>query len=304
MIVHPLDASWENNPSSNTTSPILPRFVYTLDQSGFVKKSTEAEASPQPPLPEIDSDDERLNEITWNADQVRTRIRNFIDSGEMKIGEFQDAINVSSRSYLDFTRQSGRDKGIHSATYDNAHRFFKKRELQGLKPPRKKRATASSSAGAGATAGKPDPARFDVSGVKLPGDEDGTVPVYDTCDSLRKKIAAHLQEPGVTQAQFLRDAAAAAFPGQEKKLSSKTLGDFRQKHGANAGATSAIFYAGYVFFEKLRVRDGKAKSKFREEMEKVWGGEGMSRDFGSNAKFLCLGDERPFVDRFGQVDVR
>ncbi|THC94839.1 hypothetical protein EYZ11_005675 [Aspergillus tanneri] len=208
------------------------------------------------PLPEIDSDDERLDEITWNADQIRRLIRSFIESGEMKVGEFQRAINVSSRSYSEFMKHWGPDKGLGSATYGNASRFFKKRELQGIKPPRKKRATKTA-----------DPLKYDVSGVHLDGDEDQDVPVYDTCDELRKKIQAHLRDPENTQAQLLRDMAKAAKLEEGRKLSSKSLGDFLMKKGPIAGTQSIIFYAGYVFFEKLRIRDGKSKSKFREEME-------------------------------------
>lgn len=257
------------------------------------KRKASPEATPQQPLVEIDSDDDRLNEISWTPGQIRTRIRTFIDSGEMKIGEFQKAIGVSSRSYLDFMRQSGRDKGLYSATYANAARFFKKRELQGLKPPRKKRAPAGE---------KPDPARFDVSDIHLPGEEDMSVPVYDTCDVVRKKIAAHLAQPGMTQAQFLRDAAAAAIPS-EQKLASKTLADFRSKHGANAGSTSSIFYAAYVFFEKLRIKDGKPKSKFREEMEQVWSAGGMDRDVDGRTKYICSRGKTPFVNKWGRVEV-
>ena len=33
--------------------------------------------------------------------------------------------------------------------------------------------------------------RFDVSGVTLEGEEAGDVPVYDTCNEIRKKIQAN-----------------------------------------------------------------------------------------------------------------
>lgn len=104
------------------------------------RKSTEitgdnadvAQESPQPEqqdIPEIDGEDERLDWTDDNCDQVRRKIDALISNGEMKIGQFQDAINVSPRSYLDFMRQKGRDKGSLSLTYLNAARFFKKREL-------------------------------------------------------------------------------------------------------------------------------------------------------------------------------
>lgn len=44
--------------------------------------------------------------------------------------------------------------------------------------------------------------------------------------------------------------------------------------GADTGNTSCVFYAAYVFFEKLRVQEGKPKSKHREEMEAIWASKG------------------------------
>jgi hypothetical protein len=35
-----------------------------------------------------------------------------------------------------------------------------------------------------------------------------------------------------------------------------------------------VFYAAYVFFEKVRLAEGKPKSKHRVEMEEIWGGKG------------------------------
>lgn len=53
-----------------------------------------------------------------------------------------------------------------------------------------------------------------------------------------------------------------------------TVGPFpRQKRGDNK-----IFYAGYVFFEKKRIAEGKPKSKKRHEMEEIWPG-GVDRTY-------------------------
>jgi hypothetical protein len=43
------------------------------------------------------------------------------------------------------------------------------------------------------------------------------------------------------------------------------------------GAKSIVFYAAYVYFEKLRTKERKPKGKKREEMEKVWGRNGVDR---------------------------
>ncbi|KAK1757329.1 hypothetical protein QBC47DRAFT_458848 [Echria macrotheca] len=113
---------------------------------------------------------------------------------------------------------------------------------------------------------------LDVSGIHLEGEEFGTVPIYDTCDSVRRKIRAFLRRDGVTQAALLR-ALADCRPLEDrgKPISATSYQKFMRQTGASSGAGSIVFYAGYVFFEKIRLRDKKPKTKFREEMESVWG---------------------------------
>jgi hypothetical protein len=100
------------------------------------------------------------------------------------------------------------------------------------------------------------------------------------------------------QAAFLREIVNTYSDG--KKIQSKVLNDFLTKKGASAGNNSSAFYARYVFFEKMRLIDGKDKSKHRGEMEKrhpggfdtdrrrdhVWGRE----------------DETPVQDAYGGYD--
>lgn len=76
---------------------------------------------------------------------VRGKISRFIESGEMKVGEFCEALNVSYPSYRRFMSQNGKDKGMDSDTYEKAWVFFKKREMAGLKPPKKAKAKAGAS---------------------------------------------------------------------------------------------------------------------------------------------------------------
>lgn len=58
-------------------------------------------------LVEIDDEDPRLEMIDQSCDTIRRKINNLINSGEMKVGAFQDAIGVSSRSYSGFMGKSG-----------------------------------------------------------------------------------------------------------------------------------------------------------------------------------------------------
>jgi hypothetical protein len=103
--------------------------------------------------------------------------------------------------------------------------------------------------------------------VHLDGEEDDKVPVYDTCADVRRKISAHLRDPGVTQAQFCRDLHSQLHgPEKGAKIQSTQLAHFRAMSGANQGGDNKIFYAGYVFFEKKRIAEGKPKSKKWQEI--------------------------------------
>lgn len=140
----------------------------------------------------------------------------------------------------------------------------------------------------------------DITGIQLDGEANGKVPVYNTCDEIRRKINAYLKQPGVTQAGFLRGLAQTHPEG--KKFQSKSLNDFLSKRGPNAGNTSGVFYAAYIFFEKMRIKEGKPKSKHREEMENVHGPEGFDLEHGSWNGYLCSGNVRPYVDKYGRVE--
>ncbi|MCJ1306789.1 hypothetical protein MMC25_000432 [Agyrium rufum] len=262
---------------------------------------------------DIDSEDERLHFLTGNCDQIRAQITNFLNSGAMKVGEFQTAIGVTSHAYHSFMTQHGHLAGQKSSVYLAASLYFKKREIVGLenpkltmdKTPAAKKAKKSASAGAGAGASgdakDKDKDKFNVDGIELDGEYRGRVPVYDTCDDVRRKISLHLRNPDVTQAGFLR-ALSACFGEEQRKLSPSQLQTFRKHKGPIAGNTSAIFYAGFVYFEKLRIKQGKKKSKHREEMEAEWweqGGVDVESD--SSKGFICQAGERPCIDRYGKI---
>ena len=186
-------------------------------------------------------------------------INRLLDSGEMKKGAFADALGVSSHSLIGFLRSSGTMGGAGSSSYFAAWRFFKKREMAGIKAPKKAKTTASKKA----TVALPD-----ISEISFEGEEERDIPVYDSCDEIRRKINAHLVKTGVTQAQFCRDIAVQLYDGS--KIQGQQLSDFRGKKGAGAGNTSKVFYAAYVYFEKLRLAENKPKTKHRLDMEDAW----------------------------------
>lgn len=113
-------------------------------------------------------------------------------------------------------------------------------------------------------------------GSRSTGEDTDSVEVYDTCDEVRKKISAYLRKPNTTAAQFCRDLLAQYHTDEKKpsRIQSTQLTKFRGYKGADTGNTSCVFYAAYVFFEKVRLAEGKPKSKHRLEMEDIWGGKG------------------------------
>lgn len=151
-------------------------------------------------------------------------------------------------------------------------------------------------------------ALLNVSSVDLEGeDADGFVPVYDTCNEIRRKIRAFLKQPGMTQAAFLR-AVSQCHPDR-KPISATSLARFMNptKKSPTAGCTTAVFYGAYVFFEKLRVRDRKPKSKLREEMERVWGSHvdplngrrGFTLTTKTNQWYTVHESEQIYEDKYG-----
>ncbi|KFY68131.1 hypothetical protein V496_01275 [Pseudogymnoascus sp. VKM F-4515 (FW-2607)] len=172
----------------------------------------------------------------------------------------------------------------------------KRREPLGNKSPKNKRSTEGASN-----------MKMDVSSIHLDGEEHEDVPVYDTCDEVRKKIRAFLCQGGVTQAAFLREVAKTF--GNGRKIQANMLNGFLGKKGPNSGNVSSIFYASYVFFEKMRIRDGKPKSAFREEMEDIWDGvldwrhqkPGFDRKTRHNTVYLCGPGYELVIDKYGRV---
>ncbi|KAI9688296.1 MAG: hypothetical protein M1820_010278 [Bogoriella megaspora] len=277
------------------------------------------------------SDDElRGMYIDKDCNQVRRMINTFIEAGGMKVGEFQKTIQVSSNAYSRFMGQNGKDKGLGCDTYQAAWAFFKKRELKGIPMPKKRKTapTESTTAAKKSTASSTKstntkgPSSADLSEIHLDGEETDSVPIYDTCDEIRRKISAHLRKEGVTAAALCRDIHSM-FNTERRpsRIQSKQLNDFRNKKGALAGNTSSVYYGAYVFFEKMRILEGKPENKHRQECEEEWpmgitterqsGYVGnTSRDiFGDRMANLiprmviCPAGARPVIDKFGKISM-
>lgn len=236
--------------------------------------------------PEIDDDDPRLYERSTTPNKLRRKIRDFIEGGNMKVGEFQQAINITPTSYQRFMRMTGSHQGCETVMYPRASKFFRKRELQGLKaaPPKKPKKNEQKKI-------------LDVSDATLSGEDSEAVPVYDTCDEIRRKIRVFLNKPEVSKQAFCR--AISEYVSETHRVQSRQLNTFLGKKGPMEGNTSPVFYGSYVFFEKLRIKEGKPKSKMREEMEEIHPDGVNTTDM--EKYWLCKGNERPVRDKYGRI---
>lgn len=253
------------------------------------RKSTgEEEQAPAEPIywDSIDVSNEKME----NCDQVRRKINRFLDSGEMTKTAFAREIGVSPKSLSGFLGVHGPMNGAKYNAYGFAWEYFKKREIVGMKMPAPKKqktdaAAAAAPASEGSTAKPPGkakaakPAAVDLSDIVLDGDDDDTVPVYDTCDEVRKKMNAYFKKTGMGQAEFCRTIYALLGRSRpDKVFQGSQLTRFRNTKGPLTGAKSPIYYGAYVFFEKLRIKEKKPKTKHRQEMEELWGPGGMDRE--------------------------
>jgi hypothetical protein len=258
-------------------------------------KATKKRKSDGPPPVDLDSIDLDGVPMDMNANQVRSKIRAYLNSGEMKVGEFQTAIGVNSKGYGEFMGQTGPHKGTGSNTYYNAFEFFKKRELAGVKMPRKKQKTEE---GKSTSSNKDDKDKYDVSEIHLDGEDHERVPIFDTCDDIRKKINAHLRTASTTNAGFVRKIAET-FPSAPD-MSGRHLTAFLGKKGPNNGGDSPVYYAAYVYFEKLRLKNKRPKGKKRQEMEDIWAKQGGMEREGQPQRLWMRANERWTVDQFGR----
>ncbi|KAK6342153.1 hypothetical protein TWF730_001632 [Orbilia blumenaviensis] len=137
-----------------------------------------------------------------------------------------------------------------------------------------------------------------ITTVELDGEDDDTVPVFDTCDVIRRKITGALTS-GHTKAFLLR-AFAASTSEPDRAIAPNSFQRFMAAKGKTGGCANRTFYAAYVYFEKQRIAEKKKKTKTREEMEEAWGPNGM--DYENIGKpVLVLAGESLSSDQYGRM---
>lgn len=195
--------------------------------------------------------------VDRSCDEVRRQINQLIDCGEFTIVSFCRKIGVSRSSFYAFMRQNGAWKGEKGDTFPSALWYLQARERDGIEMPKKKKMHGKR--------------RADVKEeIELEGESDDNVPIFNTCDEVRRKINVHMRRPDVTQASFQK-TLTAQYHLNPTPIRASQFKQFRNAGGANVGNTNPVFYAAYVFFEKRCRRGKKRPGRRRQMMERIYG---------------------------------
>lgn len=164
------------------------------------------------------------------------------------------------------------------------------------KKPRKSSTSASKPSPKGEKETEGPATASSLSTIHLEGEESESVPIYATCDDIRKLLNAHI--PSTTKAAFCRELSEML---PSSKVTSRNLDALLKMKGPSAGAHNVAYYASYVFFEKLRVRDGKKKSAKRQKLEEIYGKVGYPRQGQHEMGITCYAGVKPYLDQYGQL---
>lgn len=158
-------------PTGNTAEHVTISPSQPAQLAGTKRKSTGSSELPTINLDDYDIPDGHPMD---SCTVVRGKIKRFLEAGEMKVGQFCDAIGVSQNAYRRFMAQNGKFGGDGCATYQNAWEFFKKREMAGLKIPTKKQKTAATTASSSVASSseRKDAVTPDISHIHLDGNQD------------------------------------------------------------------------------------------------------------------------------------
>ncbi|CZR67780.1 uncharacterized protein PAC_17679 [Phialocephala subalpina] len=148
-------------------------------------------------------------------------------------------------------------------------------------------------------------------------DEDGHLPIYDTCSTVRQKINALLgkdntKEENLNPAEVTKDGKKKPFTKASfvrvlndmgGECSGRSLDTFLKpkKIKTMGGAESPVYPAAYKFFEKKRVFEGKKKNVARLKVEENRP-HGLPLRDPNKMYILRLPEEDPrdFMDEYGQ----
>ncbi|EKM58079.1 uncharacterized protein PHACADRAFT_206919 [Phanerochaete carnosa HHB-10118-sp] len=94
--------------------------------------------------------------------------------------------------------------------------------------------------------------------VKLPGEDERGVLVFDDCNEIRCKIRLLQKEPGFKVTHWLQAIG---------NINNNSYQRFMKATGPTGGASNGTYYSAYVYFEKVRIATGKKKTAKRTRNE-------------------------------------
>ncbi|KAI0651736.1 hypothetical protein C8Q79DRAFT_1004999 [Trametes meyenii] len=133
---------------------------------------------------------------------------------------------------------------------------------------RARKSDAGEGSSTGAKKGKAAEAPKNWRDVVLEGEEEGDLPIYDDCNDIRRKIRILQREPNFKITHWLKEIG---------NINNNSYQRFMKATGATGGASNGTYYAAYVYFEKVRIAEGKKKSAKRLRNEEGHSG-GLPRE--------------------------
>ncbi|KAJ7706394.1 hypothetical protein B0H17DRAFT_1156689 [Mycena rosella] len=94
--------------------------------------------------------------------------------------------------------------------------------------------------------------------VELDTNSDGTIPVFDFPGEVRRKIRVLQGTPGWKVTVWLKEIGGVNHNSYSRFMAEKNKA---------FGAANSTYFAAYVYFEKVRIAEGKKKSAGRKQNE-------------------------------------
>lgn len=192
----------------------------------------------------------------WKRDskdgEIKTLMKNLGRKGTITRTKFSKALDCTGDAVIIFLGPGGASESQDGDTFESASASFSQHQVVEIKiPPAHSKWVPPA-----------------LAGIHLEGEEKGSVPVFDSCDEIRAKIESYLGKPNApNKHRFCAALHAQLKVTVSKGIDNSQLKVFMAKKGSSAGARQIVYYAAYVFFEKLRIAEGAPKSLHRLEME-------------------------------------
>ena len=212
-----------------------------------------------------------------DCDSVRSKIVSFLATKTMTQLDFLRTIGCSSDSLSRFMKLRGSWNGNHNRVYWSAQRFFASVSEDSLVLLRKRRPSEEANGSATKKSrlqikaerrvleSRNEQLFRKVAAVRLEEHVDGSVPVFDDCDEVRRKSQTFIDQSGLRIKEWLRLIG---------DVNTKSWNDFISYRGPASGAANRAYYFAYVFLEKVRIVREERKSASRELAEAHFGPAG------------------------------